>query len=62
MESKYKRDSLTRIVRLYEALEKPEKVVEWQQKLDDFDKTEAVKNVDEKASAEAGEKDESHGH
>ena len=35
---KYKGDALTRLVRLYEAWEKPEKAAEWQQKLDGFDK------------------------
>jgi hypothetical protein len=35
------RDSLSRLVRLYEAWGKPEKVAGWQQRLADFDKTEA---------------------
>ena len=51
---KYKLDSFTRIVRLYEALEKPEEALKWQQKLDDFDRA--------KASREAGEQDKSPGH
>jgi hypothetical protein len=34
---KYQRDALQRLVRLYEALSKPEQKAEWQQKLDAFD-------------------------
>jgi tetratricopeptide (TPR) repeat protein len=34
----HKRDGLERLVRLYEAWEKPEKLAEWKQKLDAFDK------------------------
>ena len=34
----HKRDGLVRLVRLYEAWEKPEKLAEWKKKLDDFDK------------------------
>jgi serine/threonine protein kinase/tetratricopeptide (TPR) repeat protein len=41
--TKYKRDSLDRLVRLYEAWGKTDKVAEWQQKLADFDKAEATK-------------------
>ena len=51
---KYKRDSFTRIIRLYDALEKPEEALKWQQKLDDFDRA--------KASREAGDQDKSPGH
>ena len=40
VKSKYKSDSLTRLIRLYEAWDKPDKAAEWQQKLDDFNKTE----------------------
>jgi len=35
-EPKYKRDALERLVRLYEAWDKPEKLSEWQQKLEAF--------------------------
>ena len=41
VESKFKRDSLTRLVRLYEAWDKPDRAANWQEKLDEFDKAEA---------------------
>ena len=34
----YKRDSFTRLVRLYEVWEKPDKAAEWRKKVEDFDK------------------------
>jgi hypothetical protein len=37
-DKKYKRDALERLARLYEAWRKPEKLSEWQQKLEAFDK------------------------
>ena len=37
-DKKYKRDALQRLVRLYEAWNKPDKRAEWQQKLELFDK------------------------
>jgi len=37
-ESKYKRDAVERLGRLYEAWGKPDKLAEWKQKLADFDK------------------------
>ena len=37
-EEKYKRDALQRIVRLYEAWNKPDKRSEWEQKVELFDK------------------------
>jgi hypothetical protein len=40
VESKYKRDSLTRLVRLYEAWDKPDELAGWRHKLADFDKVE----------------------
>ena len=36
---KYKRDAVERLVRLYQAWGKRDKVSEWQQKLETFDKT-----------------------
>jgi hypothetical protein len=36
-EEKYKRDALQRLVRLYEAVNQPDKRAEWQQKLEMFD-------------------------
>ena len=36
VETKYKRDSLTRVVRLYQAWDKHDKAAEWQKKLDEF--------------------------
>jgi tetratricopeptide (TPR) repeat protein len=41
-DKRYKRDVLVRLVRLYEAWEKPEKAAEWQKKVDKFDKANAV--------------------
>lgn len=38
---RYKRDCHIRLVRLYEAWDKPGKAAEWQQKLANFDKTAA---------------------
>ncbi len=52
VDKKYKRDSLTRIVHLYEALEKPDKAGEWQQKLDAFDKAEVKPAPEEKSEPE----------
>jgi hypothetical protein len=39
--SKYKRDALERLVRLYEAWNKPDKLAEWQQKLEEFKRGES---------------------
>ena len=48
VDRKYQRDSLVRLGRLYEAWGKREKAAVWQQKLADFDKTEAKTNAEEK--------------
>jgi hypothetical protein len=37
VERKYRRDALVRIVRLYDACKRPDKLDEWQRKLDEFD-------------------------
>ena len=62
VDNKYKRDSLTRLVRLYDALEEPEKVVEWRKKLDEFDETDAGQKAEEEDKPETGEKDDSPRH
>jgi serine/threonine protein kinase/tetratricopeptide (TPR) repeat protein len=54
VERNYYGDSFTRLVRLYQTLEKPDKAAEWQQKLDEFNKT--------AAKPEAEKKDEPPGH
>jgi serine/threonine protein kinase/tetratricopeptide (TPR) repeat protein len=46
--SRYKRDSLTRLVHLYEAWEKPDQATEWRQKLNDLNKAEAKEEIGEK--------------
>jgi hypothetical protein len=49
-ESICQRDSLVRLTRLYQAWNEPDKAAEWQQKLDEFNKTEP--------EAEGAEQDE----
>ncbi|HEY2952152.1 MAG TPA: serine/threonine-protein kinase [Verrucomicrobiae bacterium] len=44
-DSKYKRDALIRLIHLYEAWDKPDKLTDWKQKLADFDKAEIEKQA-----------------
>lgn len=48
VDSKLKRDALTRLVRHYQAWDKPDKATAWQQKLDDFNKAEAETRTEKK--------------
>jgi small-conductance mechanosensitive channel len=41
---KYKRDVLQRLMRLYEAWEKPDQAAKWRSKLESFEQTAAEKN------------------
>jgi hypothetical protein len=41
-DKKYKRDTLERMTRLYEAWGKPEKRAEWHQKFEEFDKAKLI--------------------
>jgi hypothetical protein len=43
-EPKYRRDGIERLIRLYEAWPKPDKLAEWKQKLAGFEEAEAKKN------------------
>ncbi len=49
--SAYKRDSLQRLVRLYQAWRKPDKLAEWKQKLEAFDRTISEKRAEERTGA-----------
>ena len=51
-EWKYLRDSFVRLVRLYEALDKPDKAAAWQNQLDNFDTAEAQRD-----SVDCGDKE-----
>jgi hypothetical protein len=50
---KYKRDALARMVRLYEAWNKPDKRSEWQQRLELFDKSQTQSLPSENSAARA---------
>jgi Tfp pilus assembly protein PilF len=51
-ESKYKRDSLLRLVHLYEGWSKADKAVVWQKKLAEFDNAEAAKTAEKAVAAQ----------
>jgi hypothetical protein len=44
-ESRYQRDGIERLIRLYEAWPRPDKLTEWKEKLAAFDKAEEQKNT-----------------